>query len=103
MTVHRMFWLATLHGATRVRAEVFGDWCVHLVSAIESNTSCRGYRVSHVPTGRSIGEAADDMDIADARAVAQSLDDTGFDPIGPDAKYIACAIIGEALAGPVSR
>lgn len=95
--------LTTHNGPRLVEAKVFGDWCVHPVREIESGSMQEhrdGFRVSHVPTGYSIASLADDMTEADAIAVAKSLNRVRLDIYASDARYIAQAAVGMALAEP---
>lgn len=92
-----------------VEAHVFGDWAVHLVPFAIRDSESDGWRVSHIPTGRSIESLADDLDLADAIAIAKALharaprdfwhDEREIEksPVDGDARWIIPAIVGEAL------
>jgi hypothetical protein len=82
--------------------DVHGEWAAH------RNPDGRAWRVSHVPTGRSIASLADDMTYRDARRIVRLLDralptldveidDRNYAVVAADDGRIVEAIVAEVV------
>lgn len=90
-------------GSRLVRAYTFGSWAVHRATnlfGVRPHPHPESWAVSHVPSGCSVGIAAE-LTFWDAIRIARALDDTGLFPSAdlsePDGCWIFEAAIGAAL------
>jgi|SRR5882757_3348372 len=98
----RYITLATADGrGMSVAAYVYGDWAAHMRSWPDP-----GWRVTHVPTGLSTAELADDLSRGDAFAIAVSLGSRRISPrfvdtvrILPEDRQLIEAAHAEVLGG----
>ena len=94
-------------------AHVFGNWAAHPKMDFDPNDTHKmnrsdGWRVSHLPSGLAISSLVDELDEAEAVAIARRLGDAypldadrvdrdDVTGLPSDAGYIIQALVAEAL------